>query len=189
MTTPTSNQRGVSLVEVLVAMIILAVGLLGLVGLHARLQILQAESYQRAQALMLVQDLANRIAMNRNNAADYVTDVDSPLGTDGECPLDGASRQENDVAEWCTALLGAAETKGGANVGAVAGGLGCVESGDGIRFVVSVAWQGLAPLAAPPEGVACGLNKFGLDGSRCEGDVCRRVVSTVVEIADLTEPE
>jgi type IV pilus assembly protein PilV len=182
-------QRGVSLVEVLVAMIILAVGLLGLVGLHARLQVLQAESYQRAQALMLVQDLANRIAMNRNNAADYVTAADSPLGDDAECPADGASRQEKDTAAWCAALLGAAETKGGANVGAVVGGLGCVESDDGIRFVVSVAWQGLAPLAAPPEGVACGVDRFGDAGSRCEGDVCRRVVSTVVEIADLTEPE
>jgi prepilin-type N-terminal cleavage/methylation domain-containing protein len=33
-------QRGASLVEVLVAMVILAVGLLGLVGLQARLHVL-----------------------------------------------------------------------------------------------------------------------------------------------------
>jgi len=41
---PTTNrlQRGVTLVEVLVTMVILAIGLLGLVGLQARLQLLQA---------------------------------------------------------------------------------------------------------------------------------------------------
>ena len=63
------GQRGVSLIEVLIAMVILAVGLLGLVGLQGRLQVLQVESYQRAQALMLLQDMSNRIALNRNNAA------------------------------------------------------------------------------------------------------------------------
>ena len=72
-------ERGITLVEVLVTMVILAIGLLGLVGLQARVQVLQIESYQRAQALMLLNDMAGRIANNRNHAADYVTST--PLGT------------------------------------------------------------------------------------------------------------
>ncbi len=181
-------QLGASLVEVLVAMVILAVGLLGLVGLQARLQILQAESYQRAQALMLVQDLKNRIALNRNNAVAYVTDPDAPLGTDADCPVANATRQEADVQQWCTELVGAGETKGGANVGAIVGGLGCVEQlGGSSRYLITVAWQGLAPLTAPPETVTCGQGAYDGVGesSPCAGDVCRRVVTTVVEIATL----
>ena len=52
------SQRGTSLVEVLVTMVILAIGLLALAGLQARLHVLQIESYQRAQALILLQDMA-----------------------------------------------------------------------------------------------------------------------------------
>ncbi len=50
-------------------MVILAIGLLGLVGLQGRLHVTQVESYQRAQALILLQDMSNRIALNRNDAA------------------------------------------------------------------------------------------------------------------------
>ena len=64
------TERGITLVEVLVTLVILAIGLLGLVGLQARVQILQIESYQRAQALMLLNDMTGRITNNRNNAAD-----------------------------------------------------------------------------------------------------------------------
>ena len=118
-------QRGVSLIEVLIAMVILAVGLLGLVGLQGRLQVLQIESYQRAQALMLLQDMSNRISLNRNNAASYVTA--SPLGEGMTCPTTNSNRVEADVRDWCNALQGAGETMGGSNVGAMVGGRGCVE--------------------------------------------------------------
>jgi hypothetical protein len=52
---------------------------------------------------------------------------------------------------------------------------------------VTVAWQGMAPISAPPETVACGLNLYdGGTGSVCTDDLCRRVVTTVVRIPTLT---
>jgi len=48
------SQRGISLIEVLISMVIVAVGLLALVVLQGRLQVLQTESYQRSQALVLL---------------------------------------------------------------------------------------------------------------------------------------
>jgi type IV pilus assembly protein PilV len=52
---------------------------------------------------------------------------------------------------------------------------------------VTVAWQGLAPISAPPASVACGLNAFdGGAGSVCVNDLCRRAVTTLVIISDLT---
>ncbi len=194
--TSPSGQRGVTLVEVLVTLIILAIGLLGLVALHARVQVLQAESYQRAQALILLKDMAGRIANNRNNVATYAADfAGQDMATEGvgahlsaaNCPAPDAAtpRALADVADWCIALQGAAESLDGTNVGAMVGGRGCVQDLEGGRFLVTVAWQGLAPIEAPPESVTCGTGEYGDDDTPCEGDVCRRVVTTVVQLADL----
>jgi type IV pilus assembly protein PilV len=177
------GQRGVSLIEVLIAMVILAVGLLGLVGLQGRLQVLQIESYQRAQALMLLQDMSNRIALNRNNAASYVTA--SPLGEGMTCPTTNSNRVEADVRDWCNALQGAGETMDGSNVGAMVGGRGCVEDLGGDQYLVTIAWQGMGPVSAPNAGVTCGQDLYD-GGTNCVGDVCRRVVTNVVRIATLT---
>jgi len=177
------GQRGVSLVEVLIAMVILAVGLLGLLGLQGRLKVMQMESSQRAQAIMLMQDMASRIAVNRINAAAYVTA--SPLGVDDVCPVPNATRVERDLRDWCEALQGAAETIGGTNLGAMVGGRGCVESLGSDQYMVTVAWQGLGPVAAPPASVTCGQNLYD-GGSNCINDLCRRVVTTIVRIATLT---
>jgi type IV pilus assembly protein PilV len=179
------RQSGVTLVEVLVTMVILAIGLLGLVGLQARLQVLQSEAYQRAQALMLLKDMAGRISNNRNNAAAYVTGAGSPIGV-GACPTDTSTRRNADVAEWCNLLQGASEeTTAGSRVGAMVGGRGCVEDLGGGQYLVTVAWQGLAPISAPPESVACGLGAYD-GGTVCVDDLCRRVVTSIVRIATLT---
>jgi type IV pilus assembly protein PilV len=185
--TAPQSQRGTSLIEVLVTMVILAIGLLALAGLQARLHVLQIESYQRAQALIILRDMAGRITNNRYAAASYVTA--SPLGTGAACPTAVTTRQEADVAEWCNGILGASETvdAGTVMVGTLVGGRGCVESLGGDEYLVTVAWQGLAPISAPPDSVACGLNSYdGGAGSQCLNDLCRRVVTTVIRIPTLT---
>jgi len=188
-----NSQRGTSLVEVLVTMVILAFGLLGAAGLQARLQLADMEAYQRAQALILVDDIANRIATNRAHAAAYVTGAGSPLGTGMTCPIPGslATLQQTDAAQWCNALKGAAEVVGANNkLGAMLGARGCVESLPGNEYLVTVAWQGMAPISAPPTSVACGANLYngavGATSSNCAADLCRRVFTTVVRIAGLT---
>ncbi|MNQ91900.1 hypothetical protein D3C85_1073010 [compost metagenome] len=179
------NQRGVTLIEVLVTVIILSIGLLGIAGLQSRLQQSEMEAYQRSQALLLLNDMANRIASNRNNAATYVTGAASPLGFGMTCPSNSGSRKQRDSSEWCAALQGAAENVGASQVGAMLGGRGCVESLGSGQYLVTVAWQGLFPLAAPSAGVACGADSYGSAGSTCADDVCRRVVTTIVRVATL----
>lgn len=179
------NQRGVTLIEVLVTVIILSIGLLGIAGLQSRLQQSEMEAYQRSQALLLLNDMVNRITSNRNNAATYVTGAASPLGVGMTCPGNSGSRKQRDSSEWCAALQGAAETSGGSNIGAMLGGRGCVESLGSGQYLITVAWQGLLPLSAPPAGVACGANSYVSAGSSCADDVCRRVVTTIVRVATL----
>lgn len=187
-----NGQRGNSLIEVLVTMVILAVGLLGAGGLQARLQLADMEAYQRSQALILVDDIASRIATNRANALAYVTGAVNPLGTGAACPttVTTSSRQQIDAAQWCNALQGAAEVTGAGKLGAMLGARGCVESLPNNEYLVTVAWQGLAPVSAPPASIACGANRYdgaiGSASSNCTADRCRRVVTSVVRIAGLT---
>ncbi|MDO9219149.1 MAG: pilus assembly protein [Lacisediminimonas sp.] len=177
---------GASMIEVLVTLVIIAFGLLGLAGLQARLQTSEMESYQRSQALLLLNDMANRIATNRSNAADYVTTVASPLGAGMTCPATMATVGQLDLEDWCNALQGAGETTdlGATKVGAMVGGRGCVESIDG-DYLVTVAWQGLTPIAAPPASVACGADSYNVTTGSCVNDLCRRTATTLVRIAAL----
>jgi len=185
---PNRVQRGISLVEVLVAMVILAVGLLSLVVMQGRIQVLQIEAYQRSQALMLLHDMASRIVLNRNNAGVYVTTMSAPVGVGmGTCPTDTSTRQKADIAEWCEALQGAAEVAGTKKTGAMTGGRGCVEDLGSNQYMVTVAWQGMSPISAPPDSVGCGKDLYdGGADSPCQNDQCRRAVTTIVRIAPLT---
>lgn len=184
-------QRGTTLLEVLVTLVILAIGLLGLAGLQTRLQVSEMEAYQRSQALILLNDMASRIASNRANAASYVTGASAPL-VGGDCPTSSATRQQADASEWCLALEGAGETDtAGNNVGAMVGGRGCVEAivdaaGNPIgEYLVTVAWQGLTPISAPPATVTCGQGSYN-GGTACVNDLCRRTVTTIIRIGDLS---
>ena len=185
------GSRGVSLIEVLVTLVIIAIGLLGLAGLQVRLQGAEMEAYQRTQAALLLDDLKGRIEANRRQIANYSTNapVDDPVGAGSECATvtSSSTRAERDVIDWCNALQGAGETAGGASVGAMIGGRGCVEDlgvgASGEQSVrITVAWQGLSPVAVPPE--ACGAGLYDGAGN-CSGDLCRRAVSTIVRIANL----
>jgi type IV pilus assembly protein PilV len=187
-----ASQRGTTLLEVLVTLIILAIGLLGLAGLQARLQASEMEAYQRAQALILLNDMASRLAANRNNGNAYVTGSGAPVGVGMDCATIGnVTVQQQDATAWCNALQGVGETLGGNNnVGAMVGGRGCVEKivGNALtpvgEYLVTVAWQGLTPVAAPVAAVACGSGSYD-GGTACVNDRCRRVVTTIVRIGDL----
>lgn len=182
-----SFQRGTTLLEVLITIVILVIGLLGLAGLQSRLQVSEMESYQRAQALILLEDMASRISANRGNANSYVTGTASPLGEGMTCPTTTSTQQQRDTSEWCNALKGAAETVSSTNVGAMVGGRGCVESLGSGQYMITVAWQGLAPITAPPSSVGCGKDLYNsVAGSSCENDACRRYVTTIVRIATLS---
>jgi type IV pilus assembly protein PilV len=172
-------QRGIALLEALVAIIIMVVGLFGVAGLHSRMGLAESEAFQRSQAVMLMGDMVSRITANRKNSLSYVTAT--PLGTgqaQGSCAaLTGAPR---DLCEWNNALLGASESLTGSKVGAMLGARGCVESISATmprQFRVSVVWQGTVPTVAPG-ATACGAGSYGDDRTR-------RAITTVIEIGCL----
>lgn len=180
-----TRHKGASMIEVLVTFFILAVGLLGMLAMHTRLQQSEMDSYQRSQALLLLNDMANRINSNRNAASNYVTGT-TAVGAGMTCPTSTATTKDKDIGEWCNALQGASETQATSKLGTLVGGRGCVENLGSGKYMLTVAWQGLTPLAAPPSSVACGKDSYNGDlGSSCVNDLCRRVVTTIVRVANL----
>jgi type IV pilus assembly protein PilV len=181
-----SKQNGFSLIEILITIVILMVGLLGLAGLQGFALTSQLESYQRAQALILLKDMEGRINANRNNAASYITTsyITGSIGTGAACPAEGASVASKDLSQWCNALMGVAETQSGAaSVGTMVGARGCITqaalpaSGVATQYVIAVAWQGMNKTAAP--SITCGAGDYG------SNEALRRVVAVPVNFADL----
>ena len=169
-----SAQRGATLIEVLISVVILLVALLGTAGLIARSSQSEMESYQRVQALTLLQDMAARLNANRQAAACYAsgatittagsTSVPAPVCTVGTAAQQSIASA--DLAAWGAALLGSAESNGGKTVGAMIGALGCIEALDAANQIyrITVAWQGLAKTTAP--ALPSGHGPFGNDSYR-----------------------
>jgi type IV pilus assembly protein PilV len=165
-------------------MLIVAFGVLGFVGLQARTAVTNLEGYQRAQAMILLNDMVQRVSSNRADAASYVltaqyVGASAPPGT---CPTTSVAAQ--DLCEWAKLLLGAAETVGGNSVGSVNNARGCVQqvAGTPNEYIVAVFWEGVRSSGASP--VACG---FGGTTAPTDTDTTmRRGVSTVVRIGVLS---
>lgn len=178
------RQLGSSLIEVLVTVAILAFSLLGIAGLQSKIGIAEMESYQRAQALVALSQMTERIASNTANAGAYVTGNTIGTGDNQPATCTGIAQGPNrDLCEWSNSLKGSGETSGAASVGAMMGGRGCITGvapnpAPGVctagTYQVSVAWQGMAPTAAP--ALACGTGLYGAN------DAFRRVVSATVSV-------
>jgi type IV pilus assembly protein PilV len=181
-----ARTRGSSLIEVLVTLVILAIGLLGVAGLQSKVGVAEMESYQRAQALLALSQMTERMSANTAQAASYVSGAS--VGTGDAQPMDctGVAVGPNrDLCEWSNTLKGTGETSGsGANTGAMVGGRGCItqlqapNSALGVCstgvYRVSVAWQGMAPTVVPT--LACGTGLYG------GNDAYRRVIATTVSV-------
>ncbi|MGZ5181366.1 MAG: type IV pilus modification protein PilV [Ramlibacter sp.] len=177
------QQAGATLIEILVSLVILLVGLLGLIGVMIQSQRAQLESYQRVQALLIVQDMVARINANRVAADCYVQA--GALGTGNSATPDASgcavgniaqkARATQDLTQWQNLLLGSSEKDAASNnVGTVLGARGCItkDATTGI-FQVSVVWQGIQVVGAPPAGVTCGQGTYA-------DDTQRRAVSVTV---------
>ena len=174
------------MLEVLITLFIIMLGMLGLIGLQARMHTASFESYQRVQALNLVNFIVDTMQVNRSTANCFImttnTDGTPFVGVNGTLPTACAisSAAQNAMAdaaigEWDGLLTGASEVNAAAaQVGAIIGARGCVSydattelpnpvsgaamTGTGV-FTATVAWQGRTETVAP--AVNCGNNLYG----------------------------
>ena len=204
---PSRNiQSGTSMIEVLITMVILMIGLLGIAGLQIRAHLAELESYQRVQALILLQDMVDRINNNRYVATCYaitttpatgIPFLGTPLpaanyaGAGLACTAGTPAQQAMalaDLAAWNQALQGA--SAGGANTGGLIGARGCITQEDPTNRVyrVSISWQGRSPTIDPAvSDPVLGTNAVLTCGSGNYGDErMRRIVNTTLRIGALS---
>jgi len=78
-------QRGVGLIEVLIALVVFAIGVVGMAGLQLRTISMSIDSTQRSVVIAKSQDMADRIRSSGASPSDYVGTYDSSV-----CPAQPA---------------------------------------------------------------------------------------------------
>jgi len=173
-------QSGALLIEVLVAVLVCAFGLLGFAGMQARAVSTDFETLQRSEALVLIEDMVSRMNANRAHASEYVSA--GLLGDGAIVDCSGMTGAALDVCEWSNMIRGNAEQRGGTAVGAMISARGCITrpatSTD--RYVVSIAWQGIVATAAPASPCGQGDPAFA-------DEALRRAATSTVCVALLRD--
>ena len=162
-----AHQRGFSLIEVMVTIVLLTLGLLGVFGLQGRAANVELESYQRSQAMTLAREMEASIRAARTEfttaGALALSSEDGTVfvGTDGtvECDPPAGTAAES-LCAWGDALAGDLEVDDntGTAVGAMIGARGCLirpvapEGAALADLYVVVVWRGITEGSALPDG-------------------------------------
>ncbi|VXC94151.1 type IV pilus modification protein PilV [Pseudomonas sp. 9Ag] len=99
-----ARQRGATLIEVLVAMLILSVGLLGLAGMQMTALKSNQSAYYRSQATVLAYDIIDRMRANRTEALNGVYDIALQNQACDPDIAPSGTLAKKDVAEWLNSL-------------------------------------------------------------------------------------
>ncbi len=130
------TMRGFTLIEVLVTLVVLAIGLLGLAGLQASSLKHNNNAYQRTQATFLAYDILDRMRANpigveagNYNAIDTGSLPTNPACASTSCTP--AQLADTDTLEWATHLTTALPSGRGVITGTAANA----------PFTVTVMWD------------------------------------------------
>ncbi len=188
--------RGSALLEVLITIVILAFGLLGVAALQSRIYVMEFESYQRAQAVVILNDIAERISANTESAAAYTAAATAaaPLGgTSALVSCTSMTDTARDICELGNLLKGSAEKNNGAGVGGMNRAIACITSftapsvlsrcQSGVQ--IDIVWQGRSPTIVP--AATCGT--AGGSPLYTTTDAFRRAISTRVSTRDMAVGE
>ena len=108
------KQNGFTLFEVLIAIVILAVGLLGVASLQTNGVRSNHSAYLRSQATVLAYEIIDKMRANRDRDKDkldglssYITDFDNTISSPPDCRSSSCGEADmiaSDLAEWKSSL-------------------------------------------------------------------------------------
>lgn len=124
------RQTGVGLVEVLVALVLLSIAVLGFVALQIRAITASNEATMNVQATNIARDLAERMRMNRDGLAGYVANTDTTDCATAFC-------RPEDMAKYDFRLVSSRATDLGMRMNV----LNC-QGSTLVRKCIYVAWEG-----------------------------------------------
>ncbi|MHA3891795.1 type IV pilus modification protein PilV [Acinetobacter sp. GXMZU3951] len=131
-----SSQNGVGLIEILVALLVLAIGILGFVALQYRAVEATSEAINRVQAMNIARDMAERIRANRDGLAAYKSQTETAtnqVAYNTNCMTSACSAA--DLADFDVSQV----TGKAADLGMTVNMLSCAGNSDG-RNCLYVAW-------------------------------------------------
>ena len=139
---PGKIQRGISLLEVLISLLILSLGALGFAGLQLKGLKTTEDANYRAQATLIAQDAIERILANPSAMESYLTANSYSAGTAGSAPPSACTNAP------CSA--GAMATQDKAHISWTAanslpGGRAMATQCFGSTQCVVVSWNGMDP--------------------------------------------
>jgi type IV pilus assembly protein PilV len=100
--TPAKSQQGATLIEVLVAVVVLSIGLLGLAGLQATSVQSNYSAFYRSQATLLAYNLGDRMRANRTAGLASASDASFPASSNSNAVT--GTQAQKDKAEWLNNL-------------------------------------------------------------------------------------
>jgi type IV pilus assembly protein PilV len=193
------SERGFTLIEALIAFVILSVGLLGIVSLQAIAKTSQHLAIQHTRAVTIADALVERVRVNPEGIATYNIGL-SPLGggtitgePDPDCltvttPCTPTQLAAHDLWAWEQVLDGAGTKIGVDNTGGLIEPRGCVvftaapgRARTGLLTVI-IQWRGLHESfdAVQTDDTRCG-------GAAVTADDFRRQVVVNTYVVDATE--
>lgn len=178
--------RGMTILEVMIALFVFAIGILSVAGLQISSRRAGYEALQRTTAALLANDILERMQANPKGLAAYVDETPGALRPvpDVDCRLLDCSPEQLaffDTWEWQQSLLGVAEQHEGNNAGGLVNPTGCISGsafGEEGIYTVTIAWQGSDELAnSNPSTCGSGKSTAGEYGSAYE---YRRLIEVAI---------
>lgn len=150
------RSRGFTLIEVLIALLILAIGLLGMASLLMTSLSSSHSAYQRSQASMLAYDMVERLRLNRTVATSsnsYAFSGASAVPSDPGCKSNGCNAGQianQDLREWQENFqdVNGVGLDGDAYRPALAGATGFLAR-EGSRYLITISWDEDGSTACP----------------------------------------
>lgn len=143
---------GATLMEALIAIVVLSMGFLGIGLLQLQSKHLNLQAIQRSVASQLANEMIERMRNNNSSLSDYLTTVgEGAISSEPtpDCspsyPCLGQQLAAHDLWQWEQMIDGASETKAGANTGGLLIPTACVTGpagGGAGTYTVTIAWRG-----------------------------------------------
>ena len=135
-----SRARGFTLLEVLIALVVLSIGLLGVAALQGVGLRSSQGAYLTSQASLLAYDMADRIRANPEPLAIYD-------GFETDCTVAGAGLAGADLQEWSCAVETLLPSGAGTIDGIEVQNFGVI--GTITRYTITVTWEDLQSGGTP----------------------------------------
>ncbi|WP_192954790.1 type IV pilus modification protein PilV [Gallaecimonas mangrovi] len=141
------RSKGFSLLEVLVALVVLSFGILGAVAMQLAAKRGSFGALERTQAMSLANDYVERARSNPLGVALYAGDmgyqqsVTSSSGCSTTTPCNSSALAAWDKYQWHQTLLGATTVEGTTNLPLLLHAVGCVTVAANL-MTVTLSWDG-----------------------------------------------